>query len=125
MKKIITLIVVSILSVAVLAAQPGYGRGGYPGGPFGHGPDYGRGYERHGHHNNLYAGIKAGLTASHISSGTGEIDASGIKTGTSFGLAALAITLVGMLMPRNCRSCSRSTSFLAARHSSSRTPVHI
>lgn len=87
MKKIITLIVVSILSVAVLPAQPGYGQGGYPGGPFGHGRDYGRGHERHSHHSNLYAGIKAGLTASHISSGTGEIDAAGIKTGTTFGLA--------------------------------------
>lgn len=88
MKKIITLIIVSILSVTMLPAQPGYGHGGYYGGPGG--PSrHGRGYEPHchSHDNNLYAGIKAGLTASHISSGTGEIDASGIKNGVSLGLA--------------------------------------
>ena len=83
MKKIITLIIVSILSTAALLAQPGRG-------PFGNGRDYGRGHERHrpGYHSNLYGGIKAGLTASHISSGTGDIDASGIKSGVSLGLAA-------------------------------------
>ena len=86
MKKIITLILVSLICSAAVLAQPGYGRGGYhggAGGPYGHG----RGYERHGHYNNIYGGIKAGLTASHITSGTGDIDAIGVKTGTTFGLA--------------------------------------
>ena len=83
MKKIITLIAVSVLGAATLLAQPGRG-------PFGNGRDYGRGHERHphGHYNNLYGGIKAGLIFSHISSGTGDIDAIGVKTGTSLGLAA-------------------------------------
>ena len=83
MKKIITLLAVSIISAAALMAQPGYGS-------YRHGRDYGRGRgpHRHGGYENLYGGIKAGLTFSHISSGTGDIDANGLKTGTSFGLAA-------------------------------------
>lgn len=83
MNKIITLIAASILSAAALMAQPGRG-------PFGYGRDYGRGYDRHrhDHYNNLYGGLKAGLTFSHITSGTGDIDANGLKTGTSLGLAA-------------------------------------
>ena len=89
MKKIITLIAVSILGAATLAAQPGHGRGVYPGGPGG-GRVYGRGHDRHhyGRYDNLYAGLKFGVTASHITLGTSELDANGIKSGISLGMAA-------------------------------------
>ena len=88
MKKILAFLMITILAAGAAVAQPGYGHSGRgPGMGPGHG-GYGRGYERHGHYNNLYGGIKAGLTASHISSGTGDIDASEVKTGTTFGLAA-------------------------------------
>ncbi|MBR5174893.1 MAG: PorT family protein [Bacteroidales bacterium] len=81
MKKIIT-----ILSLVVIAftagAQPGYRHGPYPGNNRGYGHNQ-RGY----HDSNLYGGIKFGITASHITDGASEPDASGIKSGITTGLA--------------------------------------
>lgn len=93
MNKIIILVAVSILCAATLAAQPGYGRGGHyggPGTPPGRGRDYGRGYDHHryGRYDNLYGGVKFGVTASHITLGSSELEADGLKTGVTLGMAA-------------------------------------
>ena len=87
MKKILTLLACFFISTAAVLAQPGYGHGGYhkgPSGHYGHGRDYGRGYNG----NNLYGGLKFGITASHIGGTSSDFDANGIKTGISLGAAA-------------------------------------
>lgn len=89
MKKIFAIMTAMALTVSAAVAQPGYGRGGHMGGP-GHG-GYGnsRGHDRIGRHdNNLYGGIKFGLVGSHISDGSGDLKATGVKSGITLGAAA-------------------------------------
>ena len=89
MKKILIILIAATLGV-VAAAQPGYN---YPG-RHGNTPrndrfGYSRGHDRRGpHDSNLYGGLKFGVTASHISEGTGNLGATGVKTGITLGVAA-------------------------------------
>ena len=88
MKKILSLLVLSLIFSAAILAQPGYGHGGYHNGPYGRNRDYGRGYGRGYYDNNLYGGLKFGLTASHVSGASSDlVDANGIKTGINLGAA--------------------------------------
>ena len=88
MKKILVFLMITILTAGAALAQPGYGRPGYgPGmGRPGHG-GYGRGHDRHGYYNNWYGGVKFGVVGSHITGGTDQFEANGIKSGISLGLA--------------------------------------
>ena len=90
MKKIFAILTVMALTVSAAVAQPGYGRGGYSGGGpgrpgYGHGKDHARigRYDR-----NWYGGIKFGLVGSHIYDRSGELKATGVKSGISLGAAA-------------------------------------
>ena len=92
MKKILAILMTIILTAGAAVAQPGYGRPGMGGpghGRYGHG-GYGRGYDRHRHgrYDNLYGGIKFGVTVSHITLGSSDLEADGLKTGMNLGLAA-------------------------------------
>ena len=88
MKKILAFLMITMLTAGVAVAQPGYGRSGRgPGMGPGHG-GYGRGHDRHGYYSNMYGGLKFGVVGSHISGGSDLLDANGVKSGISLGLAA-------------------------------------
>ncbi|MBR5661568.1 MAG: PorT family protein [Bacteroidales bacterium] len=81
MKKIIIILCLAVIAFTA-GAQPGYRHGPYPGNSRGYGHSH-RGY----HDSSLYGGIKFGITASHIADGSSELNASGIKSGITTGLA--------------------------------------
>ena len=88
MKKILAFLMITILTAGAAVAQPGYGRPGRgPGMGPGHG-GYGRGHDRYGYYNGWYGGVKFGVVGSHINGATDELDANGVKSGITLGLAA-------------------------------------
>ena len=96
MKKIILFLSLAAFAFTA-AAQPGYRPGNHPGNGGGYyrntpgQPGHGRGgygYDHQGYRDsNLYGGLKFGVTASHITDGESDLNASGIKSGITLGLA--------------------------------------
>jgi hypothetical protein len=85
MKKTLLLSMLCVLLTLPAMAQPGY--------------RYGRGYEprvqtvsRHGNEfigwHRYYFGLRVGMNASHVNSGSPLLDGSGVKTGLNIGIAA-------------------------------------
>ena len=85
MKKTLLLSMLCVLLTLPAMAQPGY--------------RYGRGYEprvqtvsRHGNEfigwHRYYFGLRVGMNASHVNSGSPVLDGSGVKTGLNIGVAA-------------------------------------
>ncbi len=86
MKKILAMLTLFALCTFAAVAQPGYG--------YGHGRGYGYGQPRGGrgyygrYGTEWYGGVKFGVTGSHVSSQSSELNGNGVETGISLGLAA-------------------------------------